>query len=180
MLGGVGVKVMHCRADVPRSTSTRAILNFFFFNQKFQARDREISCEKSEMSCESHWESVWWIETSDDPLVHRITAFRHFVFESRVQKSGTGNDKFVKWKGKFRFNRSDRSKWTTFKAAPQYSGRTRPKWSVPFDVPTEITGILGWMESAPVLLKMSADTLWYIPHFLYSCKLCFQFTTLWY
>ena len=122
---------------------------FFFFNQKFQARDREISCEKSEMSCESHWESVWWIETSDDPLVHWITAFRHFVFESRVQKSGTGNDKFVKWKGKIRFNRSDRSKWTTFKAGPQYSGRTRPKWSVPFDVPTEITGILGWMESAP-------------------------------
>ena len=44
--------------------------------------------------------------------------------------------------------RPDRSKRTTFKADPEYSGRTKPKWSVPFDVATEITGILGWMESA--------------------------------
>ena len=29
ILGGVGVKVMHCRADAPRSNPTRAILNFF-------------------------------------------------------------------------------------------------------------------------------------------------------
>ena len=42
----------------------------------------------------------------------------------------------------------DRSKWTTFKTGPEYSGRTKPKWSVPFDVPTEISGILGWIESA--------------------------------
>ena len=40
-----------------------------------------------------------------------------------------------------------------FKAGPEYSGRTKPKWSVPFDVPTEITGILGWMESAPEVKK---------------------------
>ena len=26
---------------------------------------------------------------------------------------------------------------------PEYSGRTKPKWSVLFDVPTEISGILG-------------------------------------
>jgi len=25
------------------------------------------------------------------------------------------------------------SKWTTFKAGPKYSGRTKPKWSVLFD-----------------------------------------------
>ena len=30
-----------------------------------------------------------------------------------------------------------------------YSGRTKPKWSVPFNVPTEIFGIWGWMESTP-------------------------------
>ena len=43
----------------------------------------------------------------------------------------------------------DRSKWTTFNAGLEYSGRTEPEWSVPFDVPTEISGILGWVESAP-------------------------------
>ena len=37
----------------------------------------------------------------------------------------------------------DRSKWTTFNAGLEYSGRTEPEWSVPFDVPTEISGILG-------------------------------------
>ena len=37
------------------------------------------------------------------------------------------------------------------KADPEYSGRTKPKWSVPFDVPTEFSGILGWMESASCL-----------------------------
>jgi len=31
----------------------------------------------------------------------------------------------------------------TFKAGPEYSGRTKAKWSVPFAVPTEISGILG-------------------------------------
>ena len=68
-----------------------------------------------------------------------------------IQKSATGNNNFVKWKGTFRSNRPkwpDRSKWTTFKAGLEYSGRTKPKWSVLFDVPTEISGILDWMESA--------------------------------
>ena len=74
------------------------------------------------------------------------------VLVSRIQKSGTGNNNFVKWKGTFRSDRPkwpDRSLWTTFKAGPEYSGRTKPKLSVPFDVLTEISGILGWMESAP-------------------------------
>ena len=54
---------------------------------------------------------------------------------------------------KFRSDRPkwpDRSLWTTFKAGPEYSGRTKPKWSVPFDEPTEISGILGWMDSGSV------------------------------
>ena len=34
--------------------------------------------------------------------------------------------------------------------APSNSGRTKPKWSIPLDVPTEISGILGWMESSPL------------------------------
>ena len=62
-----------------------------------------------------------------------------------------GDNNFVKRKGTFRFDRlkwPDKSKWTTFKAGPENSGRTKPKWSVPFDVPTEMSGILCWMESA--------------------------------
>ena len=83
---------------------------------------------------------------------------QHFTFHwkllglvSRIEKSGTGDNNFGKWKGTFRSDRlkwPDRSQWTTFKAGPEYSGRTKPKWAVPFDVPTEITGIFGWMESA--------------------------------
>ena len=75
------------------------------------------------------------------------------ILVSRIQKSGTGDNNFVKWKGTFQ---SDWLKWpdwskrTTLKAGPKYSGWTKPKWTVPFDVPTKISGILGWMESAPV------------------------------
>ena len=75
-------------------------------------------------------------------------------FISRIQKSSTGDNNFVKWRGTFPSDRpkwSDRSKWTTLKAGPKYSCGTKPKWSVPFDVPTEISGILGWMESAYTL-----------------------------
>ena len=56
---------------------------------------------------------------------------------SRIQKSGTGENNFVKWKTNGKDFRSDRlkwvdwSKWTTFKGGPKYSGRTAPKWLVP-------------------------------------------------
>ena len=85
------------------------------------------------------------------------------VLVSRIQKSGTGDNNFGKWKGTFRSERPkwpDRSQWTTFKAGPEYFGRTKPKWSVPFDEPTEISGILGWMESALsfVILPLKFDT----------------------
>ena len=83
---------------------------------------------------------------------------QHFTFHwkllglvSRIEKSGTGDNNFGKWKGAFRSDRPkwpDRSQWTSFKAGPEYSGRTKPKWSVPFDQPTEISRLLGWMESA--------------------------------
>ena len=74
-----------------------------------------------------------------------------FVLVSRIQKSSTGDINFVKWKGTFRFNHlkwPDQSKWTTFKVGPVCSGRTKLKWFIPYDVPTEISGILGWMEGA--------------------------------
>ena len=55
--------------------------------------------------------------------------------------------------------RLDRSKWpdqsklTTFKAGLEYSGRTKPKLSVPFHVPTEISGILGIEWKVPENLQ---------------------------
>ena len=66
------------------------------------------------------------------------------VVVSGIEKSGTGDNNFGKWQG----TDEDRSQWTTFKAGPKYSGRTKPKWSVPFDEPTEISGLLGRMQSA--------------------------------
>ena len=102
--------------------------------QKFRFEISEIPCAHS--SC-------------TDPT--QATARLVIVFVSRIQNSGTGDNNFVKWKRTFRSDRPkwpDRSKWTTFKTGPEYSGRTKPKWSVPFDVPTEISGILGWIESA--------------------------------
>ena len=36
-----------------------------------------------------------------------------------------------------------RSVKVAFKAGPEYSGRTKPKWFVPFDVPTEVFGQVG-------------------------------------
>ena len=95
---------------------------------------------------------------------------QHFTFHwkllglvSRIEKSGTGDNNFGKWKGTFRSDRPrwpDRSRWTTFKAGPEYSGRTKPKWSVPFDVPTVITGILGWMESAHGIKVVTQRNSW--------------------
>ena len=82
----------------------------------------------------------------------QATAHLVIVLASRIQKSSTGDNNVVKWKGTFWSDRPkwpDRSKRTTFKAGPNYFGQTKPKWSVSFDVATEITGILGWMESAP-------------------------------
>ena len=65
---------------------------------------------------------------------------QHFTFHckllglvSRIEKSGAGDNNFGKWKGTFRSDRPkwpDRSQWTTFRAGPKYSGRTKPKWSV--------------------------------------------------
>ena len=82
---------------------------------------------------------------------------------SRIQKSGTRDNHFVKWRGTFWFDRPkwpDRSKWTTFKAGHEYFGQTKPKSTIPFDQPTEISGILGWME-----IKSLWTPLWRILRF---------------
>ena len=52
----------------------------------------------------------------------------------------------------------DWSKWTTLKAGPKYSGWTKPKWSVPFDVPTKISGF--WVEcKAPPVSGIHPGTI---------------------
>ena len=50
----------------------------------------------------------------------------------RMQKSSTGDNNFVKWKGAMKW--PDWSKWTIFKGGCNYSGRTEHEWSVPFDL----------------------------------------------
>ena len=64
----------------------------------------------------------------------QTTAHLVIVLESRIQKSGTGDNNFVKWKGTFRSNRPkwpDCSKRSTFKAGSEYSSWTKSKWSFP-------------------------------------------------
>ena len=71
------------------------------------------------------------------------------VLVSRIQKTGTRANNFVKWRGTFRSDRPkwpDRSKWTTFKPGHEYSGQTKPKWTIPFDQRTKICRKLSWME----------------------------------
>ena len=89
---------------------------------------------------------------------HFTFLWKLLVLVSRIQKCSTGGNNFNKWKETFQSDRPkwpDRSKWTTFKAGPEYSSRTKPKRSVPFDVATEIFKIWGWMESAPCLCSFS-------------------------
>ena len=68
----------------------------------------------------------------------QATARLVIVLVNMIQKSGPGDNNFVKWKGTFPTDR----KWTTFKRGLEYSGRTKPKWPFPFDVP-KIPEILG-------------------------------------
>ena len=88
----------------------------------------------------AQWNGTFWLHRPDPS--HRAFG------DCSCKQDTTGR----KWKGTFQSDRPkwpDRSKWISFKASLEYSGRTKPKWSVPFDVPTEISGILGWMQSAP-------------------------------
>ena len=69
----------------------------------------------------------------------QATARLVIVLVSRIQKSGTAGTTILS-NGKGQFGPTDRpkwaadpSKWTTFKGGYKYSGRTEPKWSVPFD-----------------------------------------------
>ena len=53
-----------------------------------------------------------------------------------------GQQNFAKWKGTFRSHRPKRpvrSRWPPSKLVPIITGGSKPKWSVPFDVSTEIS-----------------------------------------
>ena len=97
------------------------------------------------------WENIFCLICSHTRTSFHFSACSVIVLVSRKQKSSTGDNNFVKREGTFQSNWlkwPDQSKRTTFKAGPQYSSRTKPKESVPFDVPTKISGILDWMEKA--------------------------------
>ena len=70
------------------------------------------------------------------------------VLVSKIQKSGTGDNNFVKWLTDH-FGPTDQDNGTVkvdhlqIKAGPKCSGWTKPKWCVPFDVTTEISVVLG-------------------------------------
>ena len=80
------------------------------------------------------------------------------LFESRIQKRGTGDNNLVQSMERDISVRpiemTGRSKWTTLKGGSKYSGRIEPKWCVPFHwFLTEMSGIVGWMESAPNFIE---------------------------
>ena len=73
-----------------------------------------------------------------DPI--QATACLLTVLVNKIQKSGSGDNNFVKWKW-------DISVQLTKMTRPVKVDQCKQKWSIPFDVPTEMYGILGWMES---------------------------------
>ena len=90
----------------------------------------------------------------------QATARLVIVLESRIQKSGSRDNSFVKWKGTFRSvgpKWPGRSKWTTFKAGLEYCGQTKPKWSVSFDVPTEMRP---WLHGLVLSCSMTTRLFW--------------------
>ena len=88
--------------------------------------------------------AVLWLNCDSgctDPT--QATARLVIVHVGRIQKSGTGDNNLVKWKGAFR---SERSKWTMQLQIPIGPNRNGPfHWMYQ---PKLISGILGWMESA--------------------------------
>ena len=109
-----------------------------WLQQKFQFEISEISC--------AQWNGTFRLHRPH--LSHRTFGYGSCKQDTKERYWGRHN--FVKWKGAFQSNQLkwlDRSEWTTLKAGPEYSSRTKPKWLVPFDVPTEISGFSGCMKS---------------------------------
>ena len=77
----------------------------------------------------------------------QATARLVIVLVSTIQETGTGDNNFVKWKGTFRSDRPTEMtrpvKEDHLQSWSKYSSRIEPKRSVSFDVPIEMSGILG-------------------------------------
>lgn len=85
-----------------------------------------------------------------DPI--QATACLLTVLVNRIQKSGSGDNNFVKWKRDIsvqltkttrpvKEDHLQRCSWIF------WSNQCKQNCSIPSDVPTEMYGILGWMES---------------------------------
>ncbi len=96
--------------------------------------------------------SIFKVRPVEPTETHRCKIERHFpiypgqpsgrvlsIFHSFPQFSASVRSDWTKvrqlisvsrWNGKFR---SDRSKWTTFRGGPEYSGHSKPKRTSPFD-----------------------------------------------
>ena len=79
------------------------------------------------------------------------------VLVSRIQKNGTGDNNFVMERDtSVRATEiEDRSKWATFKGSPKYSGRTEPKWSVPFDFQSKFPEFWAEWKAPKIYLRLS-------------------------
>ena len=92
---------------------------------------------------------------------------RHFTFHwkllglvSRIEKSGTGDNNFGKWKGTFRSDRPkwpDRSQWTTFKAGALSIQPKIPVISVGTSNGTDHFGLVRPEYSGPALKVVHRD-----------------------
>ena len=72
---------------------------------------------------------VWNFVNSTCPVEWHL-----IVLVSRIEKRGSRDNNFVKWRGTLWSDQPkwpDRSKWITFRAGHEYSGQTKPKWTLP-------------------------------------------------
>ena len=99
--------------------------------------EKKIATDSNYLRCHSFAHSTW---LSNGNYLFLYAGYKRAVLGTTILANGKAHFGRPKW--------PYRSLRTTFKAGPEYSGWTRPKWSVRFDEPTEISGILGWMESA--------------------------------
>ena len=93
---------------------------------------------------------------TDSIQLSHCTFGKIIVLASRIQKSGTWDNNFLKWEGTFWSNLLKWLNWskrTIIKAGPEYSGQIKLKWSFPFDnIPTKIIPKF-WVEwKAPQIL----------------------------
>ena len=73
------------------------------------------------------------------------------VLVRSIQKCGTEEvwgEQFGEMERDISFRPTKMTRPVKVDHAPSNFGRTKPKWSIPLAVPTEISGILGWIESA--------------------------------